>query len=129
MNSFNEHIARAKARGWAEGVRRMRMEKRMASALVKAILRWGYSVTIDNGEAKEIVKSTSYREIMDVMCQTDEEHVVLYDEAGKRHGWFYLVYGNDGWDLVADYGVNDVTDAIWNQVISPLADKLEAGGR
>ena len=125
-NSFNHGIKRALERGWTAGARRMEMERRMASALVKACLRRGLAITIDNGEDKPVVKGTKYREIMNNLWQTDEEHIILHKN-GKRHGWFFLVYGNDGWDLVSDYAINDDTDAIWNEVISPLADKLEAG--
>jgi len=126
-NSFNHGIKRALEKGWTAGARRMELERRMASALVKACLRRGFSVTIDNGEDKPIKKSRNYRAIMNEMWQTDEEHVVIFDAEGKRRGWFFLVYGNDGYDLVADYGITEATDAIWNEVISPLADKMEAG--
>jgi hypothetical protein len=64
---------------------------------------------------------------MNQMWQTDEEYVEIFDGLGKQHGWFFLVYGNSGWDLVSDYSVGTVTDAIWNKVISPLADKMEEG--
>jgi hypothetical protein len=124
MNAFNTAIDRAVAKGWPEGAKRMRMEKRMASGLVKACLNLGFAITIDNGEDKPVVKSTSYRKIMDNLWQCDEEHVLIYDEKGKCFGWFYLVFGNDGWDLVADYSANDTCDMIWNETLGPLSDKL-----
>jgi hypothetical protein len=126
-NPFNEAIQRAEQKGWPEGARRMRLEKRMTSALIKACLKRGFSVTIDNGEDKPIEKSTSYRAIINEMWQTDEEHVLIYDATGKRMGWFFLVYGNSGWDLVSDYSVTNACEAIWNEVISPLADRMEEG--
>ena len=43
MNSFDQSIARALEKGWKEGARRMRMEKRMASGLIKACLSRGFT--------------------------------------------------------------------------------------
>jgi hypothetical protein len=122
--NFDTNIARAKAKGWKEGVRRMRMEKRMASGLVKACLARGYRITVNNGEDVPIRKSKSYRAVMDALWQTDEEHLYIYDDADTRQGWFFLVFGNDGWDLVADYSDNDACNEVWKTVLSPLSDKL-----
>lgn len=127
MNNFTDAINRAKARNWPEGARRMELERRMASALVKECLRRGFSLTVNNGEDSTVVKSTSYRAVMDALWQTDEEYLMLHDATGKKHGWFFLVYGNDGWDLISDYSMNNATNDIWNEVISPLADRMEAG--
>lgn len=47
---------------------------------------------------------------------------MAFDTTGKRIGWVRMIYGNDGWDVMADYTTNleDVlTDA------NKLADKLE----
>jgi hypothetical protein len=103
---------------------RMELERQMASALVKACLARGLTVTVNNGEDIAITRSTDYRAIMDALWQTDEEHLILHDALGRRQGWFFLVYGNDGHDLVCDYGITATTDEIWNKVVSPLSDKL-----
>lgn len=124
MNAFTDAIAAAKAKDWAEGAKRMEMERRMASALVKAILDRGYTVSVDNGEDWAISRSRSYRAVMDALWQTDEEYVLAYSADGKRAGTFFLVYGNDGYDLIADFTDNDVCRAIWDEVLSPLSDKL-----
>ena len=127
MNSFDTSIARALEKGWKDGARRMRMEKKMASGLIKACLRRGYFVTIDNGEDKPIVQSKNYRKIMNQLWQTDEEHVLIYDSVGKYLGWFFLVYGNDGWDLISDFSDNAACAAIWDEDMQPLADRVESG--
>ena len=127
MNAFDTSIKRALEKGWKEGARRMRAEKRMASALIKACISRGFYVSVDNGEAVEIDKSRSYKAVMDVMWQTDEEHVLIYDAEGKCLGWFFLVYGNDGWDLISDYNANETCDAIWNEVLQPLSDRIQEG--
>lgn len=125
MSNFSAAIAKAKASGWQEGAKRMEKERRMASALVRACFDRGYMVSVHNGEDWAIRKSSSYRAVMDALWQTDEEHVVIFDLAsGKRAGAFFLVYGNDGYDLIADCAANEACDAIWNEVIQPLSDKL-----
>jgi hypothetical protein len=126
MNNFDSYIDRAIAKGHKDLAKRMRMEKRMASALVRACLARGFEVTIDNGEDRPIERSTSYKAIMGELWQTDEEHVLIFKD-GKRHGWFFLVYGNDGYDLIADYSDNPVCNSIWEEDITPVSDKLVAG--
>ena len=64
---------------------------------------------------------------MNVMWQTDEEHVLIYDRAGKCLGWFFLVYGNDGWDLISDFSDNAACNEIWNTDIQPLSDRIQEG--
>jgi hypothetical protein len=124
MSNFDTYIARALEKGHKDLAKRMKMEKRMASALVRAILDRGYLISVSNGEDWPIRRSKSYRAVMDVLWQTDEEAVCLYDPDGRPQGHFFLVYGNDGYDLIADYGITDATEAIYNEVISPLSDKL-----
>lgn len=126
--AFDTSIARHLEKGNKQMVRRIRMEKRMASGLVRACLKRGYAVTIDNGEDKPIEKSKDYRAIMKELWATDEEHVLIYDDKGKYLGWFFLVYGNDGYDLIADYSANEVCDELYNTDIEPLANRVEAGG-
>jgi hypothetical protein len=128
MSEFTKHIAAARAKGWHEGARRMEMERRMASALVKAILARGLSVTVDNGEEIAIHRSKSYRAVMDALWQCDEEWVLAHGDTGPSKGTFYLVYGNDGYDLVADHTANDFCQGIWDEVLSPLSDRLCLAG-
>jgi hypothetical protein len=128
MSEFSKHIADARAKGWPEGARRMEMERRMASALVKACFANGGMVSIHNGEEWAIRKSRNYRSVMDALWQCDEEHVVAHRADGTRAGSFYLVYGNDGYDLVADYTANEFCNEIWDKVLSPLSDKLCLAG-
>lgn len=48
------------------------------------------------------------------MFQTDEDFIYLYSQDGARCGWFRLIYGNDGWDVVNDYSTNmqEIMDAV-----------------
>lgn len=84
------------------------VEKEIVTAVVAALLKAGFILAVDNGDNDgreyEIVSDDAVR-IMNAMFQTDEEY--LY--AMKDHapvGWVYLVYGNDGWDVLSDYTTN-----------------------
>jgi hypothetical protein len=125
--NFDSYMDRAIAKGHKDLAKRMKQEKRMASGLVRACLDRGFRITIDNGEDRPVVLSRSYMAVMAELWQTDEEHVLIYDDAGKRQGCFFLVYGNSGPELIADYTDNAVCNGIWNEVLVPLADRLEDG--
>ena len=90
-----------------EIVRRQRMERAVISALVKAGLEAGYSIGVHNGEELVLNRSTSYKAVMAAIMSVDEEHIFFFNaETGKRVGWVFLVYGNDGWDVICDYTTN-----------------------
>jgi hypothetical protein len=127
MNNFNSYIDRAIERGHTDLAKRMRQEKRMASALVRACIDRGYFISVHNGEEWAIKMSRSYKAVMAELWQTDEEHLYIRDLNDKRAGCFFLVYGNSGAELIADYTDNEACNAIWNEVISPLADRMEEG--
>ena len=82
-------------------------ERRMRRAVVCGLVRAGYAVTIDNGEAIEVRRSTNAAELMDNLSQTDADRLDCYRE-GEREvaGWVLLVYGNDPSELVADCTMN-----------------------
>jgi hypothetical protein len=42
---------------------------------------------------------------------------------GQRLGWMRFIYGNDGWDVLADYTVN--LEPLM-PAVNELTDKLEA---
>ena len=125
MNAFTDAIARAEAKGWKEGAKRMKGERQMAGALVRECLKQGYLISVNNGEDWPIRRSRSYRAVMDALWQTDEEGVCIYDADGRPKGHFFLVYGNSGAELVCDYSDNDACNAVYD-ALRPLMDRLEA---
>jgi hypothetical protein len=125
--AIDRYIAQALEKGETKLARRLRNEKRMASALVRACLTRGYTVSLHNGEDWEISHSRNYRELMAALFSTDEETVVIRETDGRKVGWFFLVYGNSGYDVVSDYADNEACNEIWHGVILPLADRMEEG--
>jgi hypothetical protein len=123
MNDFVKRRDAHYAKGNNALANRIEDERRMASGLVRACLAKGYLITVDNGEDRPIRKSGSYRAIMDVLWQTDEEYVTIHDPDGLRRGCFFLVYGNSGEELICDYTDNEACHEI-NRELEPLAAKL-----
>ena len=110
---------------------RINLEKRIARRVVRDLLAAGYEITVNNGGDKnEIPYSQDFREIINAMFATDEEHLIVrtwIDFGGTRQGqqsFVFFVYGNDGWDVVNDYGVS------LEPIMKPIndwTDRLAAG--
>jgi len=83
---------------------RQSIERKIASALIKAGIAAGYSISVDNGEAVEIKESTDRKAILKVMFQTDEENLLFHKDG--KDSFVYLVYGNDGYDVISNYGIS-----------------------
>jgi hypothetical protein len=84
---------------------RIMIEKRIARRVVRDLLAAGYELTVDNGgDEAEIPWSRDFKTVVGAMFATDEETLVARKEGGRS--FVYFVYGNDGWDVVNDYGVS-----------------------
>ena len=100
---------------------RIRIEKRIVKSIVKTALKAGYSVSVNNGgDENEISKSTDAKKILAATHQTDEEHILLHKN--KKTSWVFLVYGNDGYDVINDYTV-DLEEPL--APVFKLADEIE----
>jgi hypothetical protein len=85
---------------------RQRVERKIARAIIKAAIALGFTFIIDNGgDDDEEIKTTTLSKTLKEMFATDQEKLYLVKD-GKRVGWVFFVYGNDGWDVVNDYTVN-----------------------
>lgn len=122
---FDDAIDTAEERGDRDLARRIKDERRMCTALVDACLKRAYVISVSDGEDWPVKRSTDKAAIMAALFSTDEDVIVIRNAAGDKLGWFQLIYGNDGWDVVSDSSENEVCNAIWNEVLSPLSDKIE----
>lgn len=84
--------------------RRQVTEMRIIRAFVRAALKAGYAVGVHNGE-EEFGPFDKLNKVLKETMSVDDEHLTVYKD-GKKVGWVYLVYGNDGYDVVSDYTVN-----------------------
>lgn len=107
---------------------RQRIERRIATAAAKGLIAAGYKIAVYDGEEIAQPKTDDVRAIIGAMFSTDEDRFFVYRratgaEAGwERIGWVWFVYGNDGWDVIAD-NTSNLEDAL--QSASELADELE----
>jgi len=108
-DGFAEAVARVIERDGPQSsvAKRIRIEGRIVRKLIKSFLAFpGNTVSVYDGEDWCLVKSSKYAEIMAALNSTDEDQLIVRDAAGMKLGWVYLVYGNDGYDVISDYTVS-----------------------
>lgn len=96
-------------------------DKKMAAALVDALLAKGCLVSIYDGEDWACKHSNNRAVILDAVGNTDQDEVVVRYAATKL-GWFLLVYGKDPGEIIDDYTANDFCQSIVDKVqaLSPM---------
>jgi len=105
---------------------RLEIERKIVSMVIDAAFERGFGIWIDNGgDYDETIDCFTPHEAKAQIMQTDEEYLHLYkQEDGKKvgYGWVWCVYGNDGYDVIADHSTFTVIDEIMNS-INDLIDK------
>lgn len=106
---------------------RQMIEKAIVEALVDSLLKAGKRVSVSLEKGYDIsdclLGSTDKKTIMDEAFAGDECHLFVHNatgpliERGRMNdvGWFYLVFGNEGWDVVSDYALS----------VAPFLDEAE----
>ena len=98
-----------------ETIKKVLELKRADFNLAQYALNKGYSITVDYGMDEDgCTKSKDFNEIKeaaDAIC--DEYHMHIYDSEDKKRGWAWVVYGNEDYELVADYSANQFMDKWW----------------
>ena len=84
---------------------RILVEYAVVSSLVDELLEQGCLISINDGDGIALRKSTNRNAILSSIMSVDEEHLIVYHQTG-RLGSIFLVYGNDGWDVVNDYSTS-----------------------
>ena len=85
--------------------RRQKIESRIASRAISALLAAGYWLAVCQGDEDEQPASRYKRDIMKLLGECDEDRIIVYRDK-TRVGWVHLVYGNAGWDVISDYTTN-----------------------
>lgn len=92
---------------------RQLIERQIAEKVIDCLFAAGYAISVFDGEEYPLKNSADKAAVLDAMFSTDED--ILYakqpiqiDGANKFKmvGWVQFVYGNDGYDVVADNTVN-----------------------
>lgn len=81
--------------------RRQEIEMQIARRLVRLLLDTGHSVSVWDGEAYACKKETKMSHIIYALRTTDMDVLRVWKD-GKLQGCISLIYGNDGWDVIAD---------------------------
>ncbi len=128
MNAFNRSVRQARDQKDFALAARIDAERRMIRALVKECLSLGYAISVFDGEGDPVKASISLKEIMDGLFNVDEETILIHRIGDIRTiGMWQLIYGNDGYDVIADHSDNEICRDIWDRVLSPLSEKIQAG--
>lgn len=118
---FTIAAEKANASGWKAGAIRMTTEGKVVRKAIEAIIAAGFTCDLNDGEETTVKRSTSVNEVIQAAFTTDEDYLIARDATGKKVGTVYLVYGNDGHDVICDYSVS------LEDVIAPVneyADQL-----
>lgn len=75
----------------------------IVSALVNDALAKGYSLSVHDGEAWSLKRSTDKAAVIGAIGTTDMDTVRLRKPCGTVAGNVVLVYGNRDWTTIADY--------------------------
>lgn len=92
---------------------RILMERAIVRHLVRSVLartEAEYSLSVFDGEEWAIVRSRDLAAVMAEIGACDEERLAIRrgtDAEAERIGSVFLVYGNDGWDVIADNTCSD----------------------
>ena len=91
-------------------------ERIVATQLVDALLRRGLAVSVYDGEEETVTDSTDRDELLDALNTADSDTISAGDFS------FWLLYGEGGDDLIADYSYSEgglqEADAIYNEALA-----------
>lgn len=109
---------------------RILTERLVIRAAIQQLLSKGYALKLLDSDHQELTQMTqSWQVIMKELMACDVELLVVYRFNGTvpvRAGYIFLVYGNDGWDVINDTSqwideelrpVNELADRLQNETI------------
>ena len=123
---MNDHLKAAKRheeKGNFAFARQLKAESDIAMAIVTGALSEGFAVSINDGEEWTVKRSKDKAEIEAALFSTDSDIIMLRNDAGEKVGWFSLIYGNCGYDVINDYSV--ASEPFYKKHVKPVEDKHE----
>lgn len=100
------------------------IERTIITKIITDVLALGCSISVNDGEEWVLKKSNSKKLILAALFSTDEDIMAIYDAEGVKLGTIWLVYGNDGYDVISDYSVS-LEDILKNATM--LAESFDDG--
>jgi hypothetical protein len=106
-----------------------KQEMQVIGRLIDDAISMGCTFSVNDGEVWTVKHSTNKKEVMSALRTTDSDTLRIRYNGDKLTDVMF-VYGNDGYDVIADYTLS-ATDKSRNQAIeklmsgcNDLADKL-----
>jgi hypothetical protein len=90
-------------------------EARAAHRLIRLLVKRNYSVSVNDGAEWVLKRSTSIPAILSAMGTTSEDHLIIRDPSGEIAGWFNILWGNSGEELIADHSGNEICESLWKE--------------
>ena len=90
---------------------RIAIERRIVGMIIQDALAQNYEIEVFTGDDENPLVSTSFVELLNEAMSADECSFAFF----KPDGWcgsVYFVFGNDGFDVIADHTDNKETRAI-----------------
>jgi hypothetical protein len=123
--AFTTYAERATTNGHHDLAKRLLSEQQACSYLVVECLRRNLNVSVHDGGEWCLKGSQDRHAIMCALASTDQDTLRARTADGTASASFMLVYGNDGYDVIADYTDNALANSIYD-AIKPKLDVLEA---
>jgi hypothetical protein len=80
-------------------------ERQIAQKIIEDGIAAGYTIDVYDGGATVLKRSIDPEAIVGAMFSTDSD-LLVFHEGDRRMGTVWFVYGNSGWDVVADYSIS-----------------------
>lgn len=104
--------------------KRIACEKAIARKFINSAIALGYKISVNDGENFVVSRSVDVKSIMHAMFSTDEDHLIVRTAEGKLVGSATFIYGNDGFDVIADHTDTEAFNEIMNHV-QPTIERWE----
>lgn len=113
-----DHDAYMLKRFHQQVIPRGKIERRVMANLLNYLMANGFTpVELADG-SDEAEKVCDIKSTMELAFNLDECHIYFdYNNSGKPKHWIFFVFGNDGPDIVNDYGCPKEDHDGWNTVM------------
>lgn len=116
---------------------RQKIEREIVGYIIDEALTKGYAISINNGgDENEISKSRDKDSILENMFATEREFMEFHvwiattgEIKDDTEFWVDLVYGNDGYDVINNYIVNEDSKAVLPAVEKHIQEMEKRDGR
>jgi hypothetical protein len=86
---------------------RLREEEAVAKKTIQVLLDAGYEISVFDCEEFTLEHSRNAQKIFEHMFTTDDDRLYVRLPGEEYHcGWVWFVYGNSGYEVIADYTTN-----------------------